>query len=310
MSINKPPAASRVQFVRKSTAATIPARFETAGYVVGPDGTLHKAKARVGSGRRLGPGTYDVTHFGSTSERFRDDKPRAPAPGTYTDPRTAITVRQTSGLSGLPFQQTAPRFEEPHIIRETPAPIEYSVSMPAASKGATSAFHSTARRTEPMFKRDTFMTPSPFDYQREEDTTGATFKSGEKQNYHAAFGVRARRFGDSECDIHVPPPTKYDVSGEQKHRPEGVPKSQPHPAFRSRTKRTQLPVTNTDTPPPNSYNPSPPKKQGGGRLADHERERFRVRVSDAPPPTSYSPHPAVADSMYKRSFNATIEHNA
>eukprot|EP00043_Microstomoeca_roanoka_P002514 m.38885 g.38885 ORF g.38885 m.38885 type:complete len:150 (-) comp11536_c0_seq4:147-596(-) len=121
--------------------------------------------------------------------------------------------------------------------------------LPTTAKGATSSFNSTARRTEPLFKRDTFLTPGPNVYQKEEDTIGLTLKSGEQQGV-AAFGIRVDRFADPGCDLNVPPVTKYQVTDSVS------PSKSIQSVFKSRVKRVALPSQpSLNTPSPNAYDP-------------------------------------------------------
>lgn len=88
-----------------------------------------------------GPGRYDVKSmfdqetkkvtqdgievehppFLSQSRRFTGLKSQVPAPGTYNDPRSAMSsLKKITGLKRSPFSQTAVRFAPTHHVRKTP----------------------------------------------------------------------------------------------------------------------------------------------------------------------------------------------
>lgn len=88
-----------------------------------------------------GPGRYDITSdfdpetkklnqegievehppFLSQARRFGANKNYVPSPGTYNDPRTALTaLKKITGLKRSPFGQTAVRFSPGHHVRKTP----------------------------------------------------------------------------------------------------------------------------------------------------------------------------------------------
>ena len=76
--------------------------------------------------KKLNQEGIEVEHppFLSQARRFGHSKNAVPPPGTYNDPRSAMTaLKKITGLKRSPFGQTAVRFAPTHHVRKTPGMI-------------------------------------------------------------------------------------------------------------------------------------------------------------------------------------------
>uniref|UniRef100_A0A8C0H9G5 Sperm tail PG-rich repeat containing 2 n=1 Tax=Chelonoidis abingdonii TaxID=106734 RepID=A0A8C0H9G5_CHEAB len=131
------------------------------------------------------PRYHEVIVLQEEKKRFVHVKSITPAPGTYNEPRSALeSLNKTSGMKKIPFGQTTVRFTQDSRLEKTPGPafydiLNYSIErenfkkayLESTKKGA---FGSSAPRPLYVFKRGTFCTPGPADYQEQIGTRGGS----------------------------------------------------------------------------------------------------------------------------------------
>ncbi|XP_074922267.1 sperm-tail PG-rich repeat-containing protein 2 isoform X3 [Chelonoidis abingdonii] len=257
--------------------------------------------------------------FLSQSKRFVHVKSITPAPGTYNEPRSALeSLNKTSGMKKIPFGQTTVRFTQDSRLEKTPGPafydiLNYSIErenfkkayLESTKKGA---FGSSAPRPLYVFKRGTFCTPGPADYQGKRST-----EKSHKQ--HKQLPVFLSSTGRTPvAAMEIPPPGSYEVqkSFEKSHSkshympPRSTLAKRKQTSFLSATPRKNIHNTDKDVPGPGTYNPVV-KSASSISLFVSRVERFKDVKEITPGPGAYELSPLFKDTVLKRTFNATLQ---
>ncbi|XP_047654102.1 sperm-tail PG-rich repeat-containing protein 2 [Phacochoerus africanus] len=231
-----------------------------------------------------GPGKYDIKSqfqktesvtsnlndtspaFLSQSQRFVPVKSITPAPGTYTESRTAFKpLKKTIGLKNTPFGQSAARFTQDSKTEKTPGPGFYNIlnntlidnlRNTCLKKQKKSAFGSSVPRTLFLVQKKMFTTPGPADYK----VGGISHELPNLTNRYAAFLSRTERT-TKLSDTGVPAPGAYDVQksyamSQVQHKympPRSFVAKIKHASFLSTTPRCLDKMI--DGPGPATYNP-------------------------------------------------------
>ncbi|XP_033103681.1 sperm-tail PG-rich repeat-containing protein 2-like [Anneissia japonica] len=270
----------------------------------------------------------EVEHppFMSQSKRFFDPKNKAPAPGTYNDPRHALEVlKRTRGLKKSPFGQTALRFTtEPHI-QKTPGPGSYnfrgiaqdSVRKAYVESTRRGAFGSTSVRIKPITKQTEAAQPGPAHYQVKDKPDYSRYS----QNISANFSSQTNRLHSPPPIIKdVPPPGSYEVSKSYDRTQAKVEPAPPRSVIGKRKKGSFLSSSSRFAQPrdmiiekPESANPGPgtyqPEDSRGNvklGMMVYKDSRFKEHKNENPGPGAYEMSPLIQDTVLKGTFNATL----
>lgn len=263
--------------------------------------------------------------FLSQSKRFQPVKNVVPAPGSYNDPRTALTaLKKISGLKRSPFGQTAVRFQ-PNHHGPIPGPGAYN----AAGMGADSmrkaylestrkgVFGTTSSRTQALLRREDLELPGPAHYQVKEKPFQPRYIQPTSN-----FASVINRIPDPPTYVkEMPPPGSYNVQQSYEKSQVHVERAKPRSHAASRKQRSFLsaasrfaPARNDttgasadpDNPGPGAYDLKTTALQPKGGLMVYKDKRFRYQVEDIPGPGAYELSPLVQDSVLKGTFNATL----
>jgi len=280
--------------------------------------------------KKLNQEGIEVEHppFLSQARRFGHSKNPVPPPGTYNDPRSAMTaLKKITGLKRSPFGQTAVRFAPTHHVRKTPGPGSYNKtgigqdSMKKAYIESTrrGVFGTTSARINPMVKRDDYYLPGPSHY-----TVKEAAKVGEVNKHNQPMGVFSSLSHRVHEDVEakaMPPPGSYDV--DHSYRKSQLKKDPAPPrndtaakrkeAFASSSSRFAPPrdiiIKKTDAvnPGPAAYEPKVNSIQNRGGKMVHKEKRFMEAIKeDVPGPGTYEYSPLIQDTVLKGTFNATL----
>ncbi|KAK7112355.1 sperm-tail PG-rich repeat-containing protein 2-like [Littorina saxatilis] len=268
----------------------------------------------------------EVEHppFGSQAKRFTPVRNAVPPPGSYNDPRTALTtLKKVTGLKRSPFGQTSVRFQPEHHVKSTPGPGAYnnagmgSESMRKAYLESTrkGVFGTTSTRTQAMMRRDDLELPGPAHYQVKEKP----FLPRYTQPTANFTSVTNRLTEPPNIIKEIPPPGSYNVQQSyeksQAHREVAKPRTdaanRKHTSFMSAATRF-APVgdnanyaVDPENPGPGTYEAKATLHDKGGLMVTRDK-RFRYTVEDKPGPAAYELSPLVQDSVLKGTFNATL----
>uniref|UniRef100_A0A4X1UFF8 Sperm tail PG-rich repeat containing 2 n=1 Tax=Sus scrofa TaxID=9823 RepID=A0A4X1UFF8_PIG len=211
------------------------------------------------------PRFYEVIIL-QRKKRFVPVKSITPAPGTYTESRTAFKpLKKTIGLKNTPFGQSAARFTQDSKTEKTPGPGFYNIlnntlidnlRNTCLKKQKKSAFGSSVPRTLFLVQKKMFTTPGPADYK----VGGISHELPNLTNRYAAFLSRTERT-TKLSDTGVPAPGAYDVQksyvmSQVQHKympPRSFVAKIKHTSFLSTTPRCLDKMI--DGPGPATYNP-------------------------------------------------------
>ena len=116
--------------------------------------------------------------------------------------------------------------------------------------------------------------------------------------------------------MDTPAPSSYDVRGAPQH-PSGPTKATP---FSTTERRFDIKTTvlagrmpESSNPAPSSYSPKKSTRVSGGRVLDHQKQRFahptEVGCVKTPGANAYTLSGTHAHSTYKPTFNASLDHH-
>uniref|UniRef100_A0A8D1QRC1 Sperm tail PG-rich repeat containing 2 n=1 Tax=Sus scrofa TaxID=9823 RepID=A0A8D1QRC1_PIG len=218
------------------------------------------------------PRFYEVIILQEEKKRFVPVKSITPAPGTYTESRTAFKpLKKTIGLKNTPFGQSAARFTQDSRTEKTPGPGFYNIlnntlidnlRNTCLKKQKKSAFGSSVPRTLFLVQKKMFTTPGPADYKVfwNSQVGGISHELPNLTNRYAAFLSRTERT-TKLSDTGVPAPGAYDVQksyvmSQVQHKympPRSFVAKIKHTSFLSTTPRCLDNMI--DGPGPATYNP-------------------------------------------------------
>jgi len=259
--------------------------------------------------------------FNVKSQRFQDERFKAPAPGSYEDPRVALgALNRITGAKKSPFGKTAARFSNKDK-RNTPGPGKYNMygygmandSFRKAYFDSTikGGFGSTSQRLQSIIKKDERHLPGPSRYQPEKR------EEPYKKHNTSNFTSNTNRIEKSvpKTVTENPPVGSYNVASayfkSHNKKSTAAPRSRVaylrNSSFTSAAQRSmKLSNADTETPGPGAYNQEAPKKFVTCSKILTGSKRFKQVIEDGPGPGSYSLSPLVESSVLKGTFNATL----
>ncbi|KAL8580946.1 hypothetical protein ACOMHN_017513 [Nucella lapillus] len=270
----------------------------------------------------------EVEHppFLSQAKRFAPVRNPVPPPGSYNDPRTALTsLKKVTGMKRSPFGQTSVRFGSEHHVKTTPGPGAYnsagmgSESMRKAYLESTrkGVFGTTSTRTQAMMRREDIELPGPAHYQMKEKP----FQARYAQPTANFSSVTNRLIEVPNVVKEIPPPGSYNVAVSHtksqvklaKAKPRTEAANRKHRSFMSAASRFapardgNMQITaDPENPGPGAYDSRATLEAKGGLMVTRDK-RFRQGVNEETPgPGAYEFSPLVQDSVLKGTFNATL----
>jgi len=259
--------------------------------------------------------------FNTKTKRFQKEKFRAPAPGSYDDPRVALNaLSKITGAKKSPFGKTAARFNNKDK-RNTPGPGKYNMygygmandSFRRAYFDSTikGGFGSTSSRMQSIVKKDEYHLPGPSRYQPEKR------EEPYKKHNTSNFTSNTNRIEKTvpKTQMENPAVGTYDVAMSYYKCHNKKSTAQPrtkqaylrNASFTTAAKRTiQLSNADAETPGPGAYNQDVPKKSALCSKILTGSKRFEQITEDRPGPGSYNMSPLIESSVLKGTFNTTL----
>mmetsp|Transcript_17404 Transcript_17404/g.51504 ORF Transcript_17404/g.51504 Transcript_17404/m.51504 type:complete len:550 (+) Transcript_17404:470-2119(+) len=258
--------------IKEKKALPAPGQYDDPRRALAAAGPVH-----TGEERQI---LQDRRPFGQSSTRFPRSRNVGPGPAGYSSEswfggapsvrdNVEVSIKKASTIA--PFGGTGPRsgFNERAVKRLGPPPGKYNVSKRDAI-GTGTKISGPFKSTAPMRPKIKPSGPPP-----------------------SAYDIRL-----AAGDIHTVPPPRNQralyVGSSQRFKVHGT------------TQVGRLP--DTSVPAPNSYNAGKSQLAStGGRMLDHNKNRFDDAGTATPGPNAYTMQGAYSRSLVKPTFNATFD---